>query len=71
MTDRTEKTISFEVPKNYEYSEYNLDKGYYECPNCGEYKATTHHNKKIGHCLNCEKNLQFVKRSATFIRIDD
>jgi len=71
MADRIEKTVSFELPEGYNFSEYNLDIGYYQCPNCEQFKATRHRGKKIGECLSCGENLQFSERSATFIKVEE
>lgn len=68
--ETTEKTVSYDLPQGYKYSEYNIDKGYFKCPNCDKFTAFKHRNKKIGECLNCEENLQFNERSTMFIRVE-
>jgi len=65
-----EKTVSYDLPKGYKYSEYNIDKGYFRCPNCGKFGAFKHRHKKIGECLHCWKTLQFNERSTMFIRVE-
>jgi len=66
MSDRMKKTVTYELPKGYNYSEHDIDEGYYKCPNCEKFAAFMDRHK-IGECLHCDKNLQFIEKSTMFV----
>lgn len=60
--------VEYKLPEGYLKTDYDIEKGRYRCPKCGEYTATKHSGKMIGGCNNCDADLSFKKRSSTFVK---
>lgn len=65
--EEIEREILFEVPRGSIPTDYSVDEGYYQCPNCGEFRLWKQERTKIGECNNCGEQFRFHRKTQMFV----